>query len=417
MSKHGRWAAGARALAAVVGAVVLIAVGSLFLSHTPAAQQGAGDPRAGDPATWRPVWDTMMTVFTHDRCLNCHGGTDPGEGNNHGGGPAGEVADFGCIGCHTANTKLVQGRCRLVQGLGFLLTLAGGVEEQGTCVPTDTAGEIRVATGPVWDRTGPDFVGKDALTLCLEVKRGMGPIRLIEHARADHLIGFAFEGRRAIDAGPFAPMDAEPPPMGQAEFVQLLDGWITEAAMACGTNGTITFEETQRAATPPGVMFQTMVRTATVAATVDIRLDRATADLRYEVLTRDVQEVVTPACTAHQDQEERFLAQGGAEATYEVNIEPGGAYTIRFEVPSIQGAFALTYNADFCGFARTTRTDPEQARSTPPVTWVISGQAERGTEPGILILKGSTTVPIDYTGVPGLVGGGERKLTWHITVD
>src|SRR5512134_359278 len=61
------------------GVLVLVATALLFSS-------AAAQERTGDPAKWRNYWTQLYTVFTHPRCLNCHGATDPDSGENHGGG-------------------------------------------------------------------------------------------------------------------------------------------------------------------------------------------------------------------------------------------------------------------------------------------------------------------------------------------
>jgi hypothetical protein len=85
-SPHGRDDRPAVVLWSLAGAAMLAAViWAVGLSHNSAQEA------AGDPLKWRPVWDSLMPLFTHPRCANCHGGTNPfigEEGLNHEGGRA-----------------------------------------------------------------------------------------------------------------------------------------------------------------------------------------------------------------------------------------------------------------------------------------------------------------------------------------
>ncbi len=129
--------------ALAVGALVLVTV---VLSIGSAGAQ----ERTGDPAKWRNYWTQLYTVFTHPRCLNCHGGTDPYSGENHGGGPldlVNDPDDSQCIGCHTANTVLVPGRCE--EGRRILPDVGATGE---ACVSGGEPGEVRVRTGDWWGR-------------------------------------------------------------------------------------------------------------------------------------------------------------------------------------------------------------------------------------------------------------------------
>ena len=100
-------------------------------------------------------------------------------------------------------------------------------------------GKIRIPIGPVWNARGPDF-SEDMRELCRMVKNRKTPEQLVEHVQNDALINFAFIGNKGMDdQSPFSPVDIEPPPMGKPEFVNLLTRWITEAAMACSTDGTV----------------------------------------------------------------------------------------------------------------------------------------------------------------------------------
>jgi len=151
-----------------IGALVLIA--TALLAGGVDAQE-----RTGDPAKWRNYWTQLYPVFTHPRCLNCHGATDPYSGENHGGGPLdleNDPDEGQCIGCHTANTVLVPGRCE--EG-HRILPDEGRTSE--ACVAGGEPGEVRVRTGDWWGifSNPPPFVGLDMRALCLAVKPRKSP--------------------------------------------------------------------------------------------------------------------------------------------------------------------------------------------------------------------------------------------------
>src|SRR5438105_1644553 len=64
-------------------AVAAQAAPAPVLSPAPGAAQGA------DGLT---LFGALMPVLTNPRCFNCHGGTNPATGENHGGGAVGASA-------------------------------------------------------------------------------------------------------------------------------------------------------------------------------------------------------------------------------------------------------------------------------------------------------------------------------------
>ncbi len=117
--------------------------------------------------------------------------------------------------------------------------------------------------------------------LCLAVKPRKSPPELLEHVRIDPIIDFAFEGKRAIADGPFGPVTAEPPPMSKEEFTSLLERWITEAAMACSTDGTLTLTDNVTLDSPRSPNGKTTVRNK-IDASIFIKSEVATSELRYD---------------------------------------------------------------------------------------------------------------------------------------
>src|ERR1044071_6447563 len=77
-------ARGARRVAVLAGMVLL------------PVHAGAQTPVA-DPLT---LFAKMMPVLSHDRCVNCHGATDPYQGDFH---PGAVARSTPCINCHTAS--------------------------------------------------------------------------------------------------------------------------------------------------------------------------------------------------------------------------------------------------------------------------------------------------------------------------
>lgn len=376
----------------------------------------AAQERTGDPAKWRTFWTALMPVFTHPRCLNCHGATQPNAGDNHGGGPNTDDADFSCIGCHTANTVVVAGKCGSgVNGSTFMRP--DGTEQNQPCVPGEEQGKVRVPAGPVWDDLGPDFTGKDARALCLKIKGAMGPQNLLEHVQNDPLIGFAFEGKRAIDGqSPFAPVDAEPPPLDRAAFAALLTRWITEAAMACNTDGKVVLTDDVRIDTLPSPSSSTSVRNTT-DATIDIKSEIATADVRYDEKSTSTLTARVPRCNPKMSAEVQSTAQGKVDATYEIDIGPGGVYRMRFIVGAVAGQTGLSSEEDLCRPKRK-RNEQLPTERMEPLRFGIEGQQAQVNplEPSVWILKGSTTVPNDQFAAAGVISGGERKMTWEIVI-
>jgi hypothetical protein len=402
-------------LGAALATILLILATSVLLIGSAGAQE-----RTGDPAKWRNYWTQLYTVFTHPRCINCHGATDPRSGENHGGGALDTDDDFQCFGCHTANTMLVPGRCEN----GSRILSADGVTRvtEDVCVSGDEQGEVRVKTGETWhdSRSGnpPPFVGLDMRSLCLEVKKRKGPMNLLEHVRDDPLIAFAFEGRRAIADGPFGPVAPEPPPMSKDEFIEMLLRWITEAAMACNTDGTVTLTDNTMIDSRPSPFGNTSVRNR-IDASVFIKSEVPTSELRYDETSTFVFRPVAPGCAPTSSGEVHFTAEGKPAARYEIEIGPGNTYRMRFLLGAVEGKTDLAYREQLCR--------PPQARReqlpTEPATDLRFGLDEWQTalppppgEPGVLILRGSTSVPNDdFTGSV-VVSGGERKITWDIVI-
>ena len=356
----------------------------------------------------------MMTVLTHDRCFNCHTNTNPRTGASHGGGELDTQAQFACIGCHTANTTVVEGRCELFgnTGAGTVSLADGTTRRDASCMPGEGPGKIRVPTGPVWNRLGPPFT-KDAREMCQMVKENKTPEQLVEHVQTDALIAFAFEGNKAMDdQSPFSPVDLEPPPLTKPEFVNLLTRWITEAAMACGTDGTVTLDDSVKLDSQ-SAFSKTKTRNETTAH-IDIKKDVATSDLHYDEASTASIETTLPGCPAKEGAEVHFKADGRPDTSYEINILPNNTYRMRFTLGAIEGETVWSYKEQLCRPGRRGR-EKLPTESTIPLRFGVENQALQESAEHELILKGSATVP-DNMSVGPVVSSGGRKVTWDIVV-
>ena len=75
-----------------------LVVGILATDHFLAGSLGA-QQLVEDPLT---LFAKMMPVLSHDRCVNCHGATNPFTGDFH---PGSVSRTAVCSRCHTANPK------------------------------------------------------------------------------------------------------------------------------------------------------------------------------------------------------------------------------------------------------------------------------------------------------------------------
>jgi hypothetical protein len=392
----------------VVATGLLAVVASVVVEGETAAQQ-----RAGDPAKWRTFWNQMMPVFTHERCFNCHTETNVRTGNAHGAGDLDTPDQFACIGCHTANTTVVEGRCELFQYLGEgTVTLPDGTTRLNAVCMTEGQNMIRVPTGPVWNRLGPPFT-KDAREMCQMVKEHMGPEQIVEHMQTDALIAFAFEGNKAMDdQSPFSPVDLEPPPLTKPEFINLVTRWITEAAMACGTDGTVTLDDSVKLDSQ-SAFGRGETRNETTAK-IQIEDDVANSELHYNEASSASIETTLPRCPAKAGVDVLFKADGRPDTSYEINILPNNTYRMRFMLGAVEGQTVWSYKEQLCRpGTRGRETLPTEY--TIPLRFGVEDQVPQENAQHQLILKGSATVPNNMSVGP-VVGSGESKVTWDIVI-
>jgi len=202
-----RWlilrATGARSVVALLAGTMAVTALSPVPSHRQQAPQ----------RTPLQLFQAMMPVIGHPRCVNCHHGVDPISGQGHGGGrvdtsmdttrqPPRRVQDCNDGGCHDD---------------------ASGPDE--------------------WHQPnrGQSFSGKSDKQLCALLAdfvmfMGQGPARA--HIARDTLIGFAFAGTAAGAA-----TSAAPPPMTRRQFVDSFTVWMNQGQASCDAEGTITRDE------------------------------------------------------------------------------------------------------------------------------------------------------------------------------
>jgi len=183
-----------------------------------------------DPLT---LFAALMPVLKHDRCVNCHGATDPYRGFYH---PGAVPFNSICFNCHTASP---------------LWKLA----------PSDVA-----------------FHGKNTRQLCDQFA-ALDPLNspfLEQHVQIDDLINQAFIGRRG---GAVPRQYTQTPPMTKAEFIRAVRTWVRDGGAACsGWEGTITEEQSigGHLTLPGGIGQVTHWQEGTRTVSVTVKDGRAT---------------------------------------------------------------------------------------------------------------------------------------------
>ena len=176
---------------------------------------------SGDPID---LFAKLMPVFSHARCINCHGRVDPFNEYRgppqveHGGDVVGdpnlsvaERIDL-CGDCHNA-TKEIENTWVLATFVGSHL----------------------------------NWVGKNTREMCElqahEYRRMKHAARTwMEHLNVDVLITQAFDGMAGGAREP--PDPADPPPLKRGEFLKAAQDWVNAGASCGGWEGTVTQTET-----------------------------------------------------------------------------------------------------------------------------------------------------------------------------
>jgi len=266
-------------------------------------------------------------VFTHPRCINCHGGTDPFTGVNHNNGLAVDGSsgnDHVCTECHSAHW--------LADGS---LSWGIGVTHYGTFGHAPSFVKGGAATPPV---------PKEAAEICKTIldrmkEKSAGAGAVVDHVQKDALIGLAFAGRRA-NAIPDTEA-ADPPPMQHSEFLDLIRHWVTDAAGACDLNGTISITETlsgsRTLTTPPQTTTQEESGTRTV--NVEVQHGKAKVKVEGSAKQQTVQRTDTSDCVATYTTGYAATSSGEGEGQLNLNIASGGrVMTINLTGPEETGS-------------------------------------------------------------------------------
>jgi hypothetical protein len=203
------------------------------------------------------LFQKMLPVIRHPRCVNCHGGIDPRTPAHEG---MKEVLDGSdCDTCHG---------------------------------DTDVSPK-----NEDWVLPGQDhfFVGKSDDQLCAlyaEFAMKQGHARFMSnHIEGDTLIGAAFVGlmggARTPGAGTPPAPPADPPPMSRAAFAQLARDWLTQGQGACAPLGTISLEESVHSIdslAPPGTADQRRsVQDGTRTVTITLRNGKYDAVVKSDI--------------------------------------------------------------------------------------------------------------------------------------
>jgi hypothetical protein len=186
--------------------VTLLAPGNR--SVPPASAQGQAQREPLD------YFREMMPVFTHDRCINCHGEVDPFTNRDHEGGQIEPDSTRSCTksGCHS----------------------------QANNTDQDRNNDWRVAPAAVLfvKPAGSGFVRKDEKELCEQMAdrvANLGATEFRHHLKDDIPIELGFQGMSA------GARDGPParPTMPKAEFLRVADAWLNDGFGVCEREGTI----------------------------------------------------------------------------------------------------------------------------------------------------------------------------------
>lgn len=248
---------------------------------------------ATDPMT---LFQKLVPVFTHPRCLNCHGGTDPLTGLGHGGGAIDSTAD--CGSCHDASPP----------------------------APHD------------W-KLAPSifsFVGRGARALCTmqaDFAMTQGAGGYIQHLETDPLIDLGFEGRAAGARDPDPPA---PPPMSKSEFMDAAAEWLNAGNGACVEEGTIR-ETRQIASSEAWRPAPNIAATLRLGGRREVTITQHAGQFRARAVAEGesvLRQVVTQEnCVTTILQNSTYSDTTEGPATVRSTLAPDGQYTIVVQGP------------------------------------------------------------------------------------
>ena len=188
-------------LAPSVLAVAMLVPGPSFQSSTSSLNSAPKEPLE--------LFSELMPVFTHARCMNCHGAVNPATGVGHGGGVIGQ-GESCTSSCHNQADNDNQ-----------------EAKDDWMLSPQDR-----------W------FVGKNLRALCAQMADRVmrrGSQEFMDHLQHDLLIDLAFQGR---SGGASEDPQPHPPPMPKDKFLVAAAVWLDEGFAACDRDATITHSET-----------------------------------------------------------------------------------------------------------------------------------------------------------------------------
>ena len=165
----------------------------------------------------------MMPVFTHPRCLNCHGGVNPFI-EKTGPDPADDTAPASTV-AHGGG-KILRQNDKAPDGTVL-------IESECQDCHNNMARRRRDGSASVW-MTAPNFlsfVGKDATTLCKQVKRSSHDAKdLIGHMTDDNggnnFTATAYNGNRGLDSTRYEDIQPVWPPIPHDAFIRLGQKWV-----------------------------------------------------------------------------------------------------------------------------------------------------------------------------------------------
>jgi hypothetical protein len=261
----------------------------------------------------------LMPVFSHPRCVNCHGGVNPYDVD--GSTPSADI------------DKTIKLKMHFEPGL----VAHGG----GATSASDDCGDCHTSANN-WKLapTQLRFTGKTTKQLCemQSVAAQVDQGAYVRHLSADPLIGLAFAGFRGGTSG-----HADRPGMNRDDFVQGAAEWLTNGKAKCrGWAGYIT--QTETFATNHGFPIQVGIGPSSVtvaeSAKRDLRLDRNDGQVTVKVeqggqrtvtqLVRDI----TPngPCEYTVTANSGWIGLNSSPLGGGINIDlkPDGSYAIQF---------------------------------------------------------------------------------------
>lgn len=310
--------------------------------------QGGAGPSAGPGATpsalnihdeesataaldGRAIWESeLWPVFSHPRCINCHGLVNPVTGENHGGGripgvettPNGGIRDaLPCFQCHTAG--------------------ATWYEEPKLFVPEPTA---------AWELPPRDmwFAGRSSTEVCARISKDIrsDPSSLVRHFQEDPRIKLGFVGLRGMDERSPAwdvVQPAEPPPLTHEQFLAALRKWVQIGGGSCGWTGTITY--VRKEITDQPLPSGTYHEESEVETRLDVTANHATGTARFTgnsrgqrpahlmcTLANGTGQVALPLMGSKQAATETTSGTANDTGTVRVVRTPDGRYSLNFPI-------------------------------------------------------------------------------------